>query len=368
MKIDPIRAGLALFVIVIVYLTLYPFSLSAIPREGLSWSVPSSRGEWMDALLNCYFFLPFGFFGGLLVPGWRGVLWTGLGGALLSFTVESIQLYIPMRDGSYRDILLNTIGALSGAGLAQLAIVKRLRLHRVADGWSPHLQALLLAGIWVVAEWSPLVPSLRVSNIPRVFFDGGPWVPIVAVAFAGFAISRLLPLLVSRQALPWLRLLVLVAIPMQFFLMARSVRAIEVAGTLLGVVAGFWVPAAGSGAMAIAALAVLALRQFTPFQWEPTAVNSFGWMPLAGAFRIPPDQGFRIMIEKLFFVTYPIWAVRRGFGTSWWSAVLGVTALVGVGEIGQLYQPGRVPEIADFLICGLGGLMLVLTDDRAVIE
>ena len=116
MKIDPIRAGLALFVVVIVYLTLYPFALSAIPQEGLSWRVPSNRGEWMDALLNYYFFLPFGLFGGLLVPGWRGVLWTGLGGALLSYTVESIQLYIPMRDGSYRDILLNTIGALSGAG------------------------------------------------------------------------------------------------------------------------------------------------------------------------------------------------------------------------------------------------------------
>ncbi len=364
MKINPIRAGLAICIIVIVYLTLYPFAMSAIPRAGLSWSIPSSRGEWMDALLNCYFFLPFGFFGGLLVPGWRGVLWTGLGAVLLSYSVESIQLYIPMRDGSYRDILLNTVGGLVGAGLAQLPFVRRLSLDRLADGWSPHLQALLLAGIWVVAEWSPLVPSLRVAKIPRVFFDSGPWVPIIALAFAGFAISRLLPLLVSRQSLPWLRLLVLVAVPMQFFLMGRNVRAIEVAGTMAGVVAGFWIPV-GSGAMAIAALAVLALRQFTPFQWEPMAMNSFGWMPLAGAFGTPPEYGFRIMAEKLFFVTYPIWAARRGLGAGWWSAVLGVTTLVGLGEIGQMYQPGRVPEIADLLICGLGGLILVLTDDRA---
>ena len=118
--------------------------------------------------------------------------------------------------------------------------------------------------------------------------------------------------------------------------------------------------------MAIASLAVVALRQFTPFHWEPTVVNPFNWLPLAGAFGTPPEQGLRIMAEKLFFVTYTIWAVKRGFQTRWWSAMLGLTALVAVGEIGQMYQPGRVPEIADLLICGLGGLILILTDERAV--
>ena len=38
--------------------------------------------------------------------------------------------------------------------------------------------------------------------------------------------------------------------------------------------------------------------------------------------------------------------------------------LVTAGEIGQMHQPGRVPEITDVLLCGLGSLALALAGNR----
>ncbi len=363
MKIDPIRAGLALSVLAILYLTLYPFNFSSTAGSGLTWVYPNSRGEWLDVLLNVYLFVPFGFLGGLLVGGWRGALWFALAGAALSYGVESIQLYLPGRDASYRDVFLNTVGAFAGAGLGNLNFVRKLASRKLSPGWSPDRRAVLLAAMWVVAEWFPLMPNLRMFKLPRALLDSGSWVSVVAMAFAGFAISKMLPLIVEGKAVLWLRLGLVGAIPMQMFLSGRTVRPLEVAGAMAGMAAGAVVPA-GYRMLSVVGLSVLAMRQFNPFHWETGIVNAFGWMPLAGAFGLPPEQSFRIMLEKLFFATYGIWALSRGFGIGLLAATAAVTVLMMAGEIGQMYQPGRVPEIGDLMLCGLGGLALALTGKR----
>ena len=363
LKFNPIRVALLLCVAGILYLTLYPFELAPVPRQALSWDFPHSRSDWMDALINCYFFLPFGFLGGLSFAGRKGIWWTVLGGALLSFTVEHLQLYIPMRDASYRDVLLNTTGAWAGAALSRMGFVQKLRVGERLAGWTPDFQALLLVAIWFAAEWFPFIPALRLHKLPRVFFDGGPWVPVVALAFAGFAVSRMLPLLTGPRYAAWIRFFLVTMIPVQFLLIGRSPRAMEVMGAMVGMAAGFLF--LGSGvAMAVGALAALTLRQFTSFHWSTEVLNPFGWVPLAGALSIPPEAGFRVMMEKLFFVTYATWAVRRGFAVSLWVASVGVFGLVLAGEIGQMYQVGRVPEVGDLLVCVVGGLALGLTRNR----
>ncbi len=365
MKIDPIRAGVALSVVGILYLTLYPFKFSAVPNHGLYFAFPYERGEWLDTLLNLLLFLPFGFFGGLLSHSWRGVLWTGVAGMVLSICIERTQIYIPTRDASYRDVILNSAGALAGALLAHLQIVQRTRLVGGERTWTPSLGALFLTGIWVFAEWFPFMPSFRLFKIPRVLLDKGPWVPVLALGFAAFAVARMLPLLSGSRALPFVRAAFLAMIPMQFFLNGRTVRAIEVAAQMVGMAAGLWLRP-GRLSLALGGLAALALRQFTPFDWEATVVNPFGWTPFAAAFNLVPEQSFRILMEKFFFATYAIWALRRAIQTPLWTAVLAVTALVALGEIGQTYQPGRVPEITDLLICGLGGLVLGSAGDKDV--
>lgn len=71
--------------------------------------------RWLaDALLNVGLFLPFG-----LAGGWRGKsFWkVMIAGALLSTTIELLQLLVPGRDPELRDILANTAGAALGAAL-----------------------------------------------------------------------------------------------------------------------------------------------------------------------------------------------------------------------------------------------------------
>lgn len=72
--------------------------------------------RWLaDLVANVGLFVPFG-----LAAGWRAKSpWrVVLAGALLSTTVELLQMVIPGRDPSLRDILSNTTGAALGAMLA----------------------------------------------------------------------------------------------------------------------------------------------------------------------------------------------------------------------------------------------------------
>lgn len=104
--------------------TLYPFNFSAQMTETrrmgffLFWLTPVAK-SWVGWGLNVLFFMPFG-----CVLAWW--LWTRnwsprargiaafLTGCLLSYSVEFLQLYVPSRDSSWDDVLMNTLGSLVG--------------------------------------------------------------------------------------------------------------------------------------------------------------------------------------------------------------------------------------------------------------
>ena len=83
-----------------------------------------------DVLRNIVGFMPFGFLVCALL--WRSdrfgraVLYSTLLGALLSFSIELMQAYIPQRASGITDILTNTLGAVLGALLLQSQLVSQI--------------------------------------------------------------------------------------------------------------------------------------------------------------------------------------------------------------------------------------------------
>jgi glycopeptide antibiotics resistance protein len=83
----------------------------------------------LEFIMNAVIIAPVPFLGYLLFPKYSWRDWTALGfvGAL---TVEIIQgLLLPERNASYTDVVANTLGALMGAGLAEVSrLLARRRL------------------------------------------------------------------------------------------------------------------------------------------------------------------------------------------------------------------------------------------------
>lgn len=108
----------------VVVATGFPFHfaprLTAFRRQGffLFWLKPVAK-HWLGWLLNVLFFMPFG-----CSLGWwawtrqwtarrRGIV-VFFSSFVLSCSVEYMQLYLPMRNSSWDDVVMNTLGGVVG--------------------------------------------------------------------------------------------------------------------------------------------------------------------------------------------------------------------------------------------------------------
>lgn len=179
----------------IVYASLYPFGpwvwppgLDGRGMLGLPWSRYFS---WFDLQANLAGYLPFGFlcFAAAMRSGWRlrsGVLLSLLAGPLLSYSLESLQYFLPSRVPALGDFLLNSAGAWLGVLLAWL--LYRLgglrRWEDVRDYWfQPHSAgALALLALWPLGLLFPTPVPLGLGQwLPRLqvaavdLLAGTPW-------------------------------------------------------------------------------------------------------------------------------------------------------------------------------------------------
>jgi VanZ family protein len=151
--------------LVIIYASLQPFTgwLAATTPFGAFLSAPWPR--WItieDVIFNFAAYLPLGF---LLVLALcarlhprNAVLVAAAVCALLSFVLESIQQYLPMRFASTVDLLVNTCGGAAGALIAPLFAPGRRLGEELAllrswfVGGSRGDAVLVLAGLWVLTQ------------------------------------------------------------------------------------------------------------------------------------------------------------------------------------------------------------------------
>ncbi|MCE0556590.1 VanZ family protein [Motilimonas sp. E26] len=163
---------LTLYAILITYGTLYPFSQwQSIPLPNLL-SVLSSQPAGLsstDILVNSIIYLPFGFmlhqhFYGAVI---KRHLWVLLWAFLLSYSLEYLQYFLPERNTSQLDLLLNTLGGGLGSLIAAryhpdsnyLEKINRLYQHYIVDRPSSLLGMLSLVCI-LIGYFSPLQPNL----------------------------------------------------------------------------------------------------------------------------------------------------------------------------------------------------------------
>jgi len=111
----------------IVYASLYPFAGWRVPGVGpLDFLILHTRGwTWFDLISNLLGYLPLGFllFVALLRSGLPAAKAAGIAfalGTVLSFALEVLQNYLPLRASSIVDLMLNALGTGLGVGLGAL--------------------------------------------------------------------------------------------------------------------------------------------------------------------------------------------------------------------------------------------------------
>jgi len=160
-----------LYGLAIVYASLQPFASWMALAPGTPYFLFASwPPQWVryDIVTNFLAYLPYGFFVALVPHRMRPaarLAAAGAAGALLSLTMETLQMYLPMRDASVADLLWNAAGAAAGGGLA-VAFARSSGARRgIVDarerwflpGTVGDLGLALLA-IWLVVQVNPGIP------------------------------------------------------------------------------------------------------------------------------------------------------------------------------------------------------------------
>lgn len=151
------------YLALVIYASLHPFS--GWRDSGLSPFAFLDAGwprYWtvFDVAANLLAYLPLGFLLTLALPGRTGkALVATACGIALSFSLESLQTWLPSRVPSNLDLASNTLGAFLGAHLAHGLGRPFFRvIHHVRQQLAPvaHAEtALVLVGLWLLSQLSP---------------------------------------------------------------------------------------------------------------------------------------------------------------------------------------------------------------------
>jgi VanZ family protein len=161
----------ALYGLAIFYASLQPFSPWIAPAPGTPFFLFARwPPRWVryDVLTNVLAYVPFGFLVALAQGRQRPLGKFTIAiivGALMSFSMETLQMFEPTRDASVADVLSNTAGAACGGVLA-LALTRsrdvQSGIASLRDRWFlPGIVGdfgLALMAIWLAVQVNPAIP------------------------------------------------------------------------------------------------------------------------------------------------------------------------------------------------------------------
>ncbi|WP_404301357.1 VanZ family protein [Alicycliphilus denitrificans] len=167
-----------IYAALVVFASLFPFdgwrTQGISPWVFLTAPMPPPYWTWFDVNLNLAGYAPLGFLLALalLRTGWprAAVPAAALAGALLSLSMEYLQIFLPRRVPSNMDLVLNAAGALLGALAA--ALLERLgaiaHWSRLRERWFvPQARgALVLLALW---PWALLFPAALPFGLGQVW-------------------------------------------------------------------------------------------------------------------------------------------------------------------------------------------------------
>ncbi|MGD9899312.1 MAG: VanZ family protein [Calditrichaceae bacterium] len=183
------NAAAGIYVLFIIYGTTIPFIFTLSPEiinSNIHRSLEIFHGRFFlspddkaDALANILFFLPFGFFflSALIQKNFINFKFSALfkvtlAGLLVSFFVESLQVFTPNRSASFLDIITNTSGTFIGALTAYFLIKKKiyLRVYRFAEQWIKDPDILIIGtylSLLLISGLAPYNFTLSPSSLSR---------------------------------------------------------------------------------------------------------------------------------------------------------------------------------------------------------
>lgn len=156
-----------LYAAFVVYVSLVPFDFSFSPKSShnVAWlGVPIVASGFPDAVSNLALYLPFGM---LLRPflnrrrlfGLAAIAAAAIGTGLLSFTVESFQLYSASRVSSWADVVCDLAGMLVGFAISMPESTLTRRLIPTLTGEVSRDATGVAAAAWAMAILvSSLIP------------------------------------------------------------------------------------------------------------------------------------------------------------------------------------------------------------------
>ena len=168
-----------LYGLAIAYASLQPFAPWIPPHAGTPfWPLAPWPPKWtrFDLLANALAYLPFGLFVALVPRRASPLLRVGVAlaaGVVLSFGMETLQMFLPPRDASLVDFLANAAGALAGGFLGGI-LVRTERTRRLLSaareraflpGRLGDIGIALLA-VWMTAQMNPGIALFAVNFEP----------------------------------------------------------------------------------------------------------------------------------------------------------------------------------------------------------
>ena len=183
----------------IVYASLFPFTGwrdQGIAPWSYLWAPLPQYWTRFDVIANLIGYAPLGFLLTLALsrPSWRGRAAVGaaVAAALLSFTLECLQSYLPLRVASNLDLALNAAGGALGAlvawALERLGAIEHWRRFRARWFVPDSRGALVLLALWPVGLLFPAPVAFGLGQIYERLEEG------LAELLAGTPFIEWLPL------------------------------------------------------------------------------------------------------------------------------------------------------------------------------
>jgi VanZ family protein len=298
-----------LYGLMIVYASLEPFSGWMAPLADTPFFLFAPfppRFTRFDIAINVLAYAPFGFFLAL-IGGTRsapGRLATAIAvAALLSFFMETAQMFLPTRDASALDLVSNTAGATLG-GLAALAFDRIPGLRRRIAEWRNRVflsnrggdVGLALLCIWLLSQVNPGIPLFAATFDPSRELTpdvAGTLLQAAQSAFNVIGVGLFLALLLRRRRDFGIAVFALIALALVLKVMAAALLLKSAAweswfkpGVSLGVAAGalglllaVWLPRPLRTTLcAVALLSSLVAPLLAPDLWQARApLALFDW-------------------------------------------------------------------------------------------
>jgi VanZ family protein len=168
-----------LYGLAIAYASLQPFAPWIPPPPGTPfWVLAPWPPKWtrFDVVANVIAYVPFGAFVALIPRRASPLFRTGIAlatGAALSFGMETLQMFLPMRDASLVDLLSNSGGALAGGLLGGTLVRAQRTRHMLSSARErAFLESRLgdvgiaLLALWLTAQLNPGIALFAVNYEP----------------------------------------------------------------------------------------------------------------------------------------------------------------------------------------------------------